>query len=84
MWWVCRGWFIEESFEAHRLASKKLIYMGRGSATPGKLPRHLVEFRSRRLGKLKLHAAQLLRLMLVSGYYVLGPVMVSNGELKHL
>ena len=45
--------FIEEAFEAYRLASKKRIHMGIVSVTPGKLPRQLVEFRFRRLCKLK-------------------------------
>jgi hypothetical protein len=71
--------FIQEAFEAHRLASKKLVYMGRINVTPAKVPKQLVEFRCRHLGNLKLHAAQTLRLMLLSGYYVLGPEMVNNG-----
>jgi hypothetical protein len=83
--YVCGGCaedgFIDEAFEAHRLASKKLIYMGRIPVTPAKLPKQMVEFRTKRLGKLKLHSAQILRLMLLSGYYVLGPEMVNNGAL---
>jgi hypothetical protein len=73
--------FIEAAlaFEAHRLCSKKLIYMGRNNITPAKLPKQMVEFKSKRLGKLKLHSAQLLRIMLLSGHFVLGPEMVNNG-----
>jgi hypothetical protein len=71
--------FIEAAFEAHRLCSKKLIYMGRNNITPAKLPKQMVEFKSKRLGKLKLHSAQLLRIMLLSGHFVLGPEMVNSG-----
>jgi hypothetical protein len=59
--------------------SKKLIYVGRVSVTPLKLPRQLVEFKARHMQSLKLHPAQTLRFMLLSGRYVLGPEMVNNG-----
>jgi hypothetical protein len=72
--------FLEEAFEAHRLSSKKIIYMGRVNVTPAKVPKQIVEFKARKLGKIKLHSAQTVRLMMLSGHYVLGPEIVNNGE----
>jgi hypothetical protein len=71
--------FIEDAFDCYRLVSKKLIYVGRVSVTPAKLPRQLAEFKARHMHSLKLHPAQTLRLMLLSGHYVLGSEMVNNG-----
>jgi hypothetical protein len=71
--------FIKDAFDRYRLVSKKLIYVGRVNVTPAKLPRQLAEFKDRHMHSLKLHPAQTLRFMLLSGHYVLDSEMVNNG-----
>jgi hypothetical protein len=71
--------FIDEAFASWRLSSKTQIFVGRASLTDKNLARKMCEFKARQLRSLKLHPIQTIRLMCLSGHYVLGPELASKG-----
>jgi hypothetical protein len=73
---------IERAFLAHKLASKKQIFVGKISMKPTNAARNIVQFRAKQLRSLSMHPAQSVRLMYNSGQYVLGPEMVCNGAIS--
>jgi hypothetical protein len=80
---VCGGCeeddFIERAFRAHKLASKKQIFVGKIPIKPTNAARHIVQFTTKQLRSLDMHPAQYVRLMSNSGHYVLAPEMVASG-----
>jgi hypothetical protein len=83
--YVCGGCeeddFIERAFLAHKLASKKQIFVGKIPLKPTNCSRNIVQFAAKQLRSIEMHPAQYVRLMSNSGHYVLGPEMVSNGAI---
>jgi hypothetical protein len=71
--------FIERAFLAHKVASRKQIYVGKVPVNPNNVAKKIVEFRARNLRSLDMHPAQYMRLMCNSGHYVLAPEMVNGG-----
>ena len=86
--WVCGGCaaedFVERAFLAHKLASKKQIYVGKIPMKPTHTAKHMVQFRARQLRSLEMHPAQYARLMSNSGHYVLGPEMVYGAAIPFM
>jgi hypothetical protein len=83
--YVCGGCaeddFIEQAFLAHKVASRKQIYVGKVPVKPSNVAKKIVEFRARNLRFLEMHPAQYMRLMCNSGHYVLAPEMATGGAL---
>jgi hypothetical protein len=71
--------FIEQAFLAHKLSSKRQIFVGKMPIKPTNAARSIVQFRAKQMRSLKMHPAQYGRLMSNSGTYVLGPEMVASG-----
>jgi hypothetical protein len=84
--YVCGGCaeddWLEAAYQAWRVCSKTQIFAGRVLLTVANLARKMLEFKARHLRTLKLHPVQLLRLMLLSGYYALGPDMTLSGVVE--
>jgi hypothetical protein len=81
--WVCgdaeEDGFIEEGFEAWRLQAKSSPYVGRVTVTEKTLARRMLDFKARQLSTRQLHPVQLIRFMMLSGFYTLGPELASKG-----
>lgn len=71
--------WMEEAFNAWRVANKSQIFVGRIALTPSNILRKISEFKARNLRTLSLHASQIVRLMLLQGNYVLSPELAANG-----
>jgi nickel-dependent lactate racemase len=73
--------WIEEAFNAWRVANKTQIFVGRISLTPSNVSRKIAEFKARNLRTLQLHPAQIVRFMCLQGSYVLSAEMVATGAI---
>lgn len=80
--WTCGGCsddrWLEDALAAWRVASTTQMYVGRIPLTRSNLAKKMVEFKARHLRPLQLHPVQTVRLMCLSGHYVLSSELVEG------
>jgi hypothetical protein len=72
------------AYQAHKLAAKRTAFAHRTHLTPDNIAERMVMYTQKHFGNLPLHPMQAIRLMILSGHFVLSPKWTSPGNSIHL
>jgi hypothetical protein len=75
--WSCGGMVDDEArrsaYRAYKLSAKRTAFVHRTQLTPENYAERMVQYKQKHFGNLPLHPAQTIRLMVLSGHFVLSP-----------
>lgn len=81
--WSCGGMLTQDArkqaYRAHKLVSKRTAFVHRTQLTPDNYAERMVQYKQKHFGNLKLHPVQTVRLMILSGHFVLSSKWATPG-----